>query len=86
MLMMFLIHGLPYDQIHLVKRISCVSRDLHFWMKTNRLNLNFSKTQLIWFGTLQQLLKLDHKLIASTLPDFTFSLSVRDWVSPLTMN
>src|SRR6218665_306086 len=60
-----LIHGLPSDQIHLVERISCVSLDLHFWMKTNRLNLNPSKTQLIWFGTRQQLLKLDHKLIAS---------------------
>ena len=47
-------------------------------MKTNRLNLNPSKTQLIWFGTRQQLLKLDHKLIASTFPDFTFSSSVRD--------
>ena len=35
-----LIHGLPSDQIHLVERISCVSLDLHFWMKTNKLNLN----------------------------------------------
>src|SRR6218665_3893799 len=67
-----LIQGLPSDQIHLVKRISCVSLDLHFWMKTNRLNLNPSKTQLIWFGTRQQLLKLDHKLIASTFPDYFF--------------
>src|SRR6218665_3846428 len=73
-----LIYGLPSDQIHLVERISRVSLDLHFWMKTNRLNLNPSKTQLIWFGTRQQLLKLDHKLIASTFPDFTFSSSVRD--------
>ena len=47
-------------------------------MKTNRLNLNPSKTQLIWFGTRQQLLKLDHKLTASTFPDFTFSSRVRD--------
>src|SRR6218665_907269 len=46
-----LIHGLPSDQIHLVERISRFSLDLHFWMKTNRLNLNSSKTQLIWFGT-----------------------------------
>src|SRR6218665_595456 len=63
-------HGLPSDQNHLAERISRVSLDLHFWMKTNRLNLNPSKTQLIWFGTRQQLLKLDHKLIASTFPDF----------------
>src|SRR6218665_233470 len=51
--------ALPSDQINLVERISCVSRDLHFWMKTNRLNLNPSKTPLIWFGTRQQLQKLD---------------------------
>src|SRR6218665_2937457 len=73
-----LIHGLPSDQIHLVERINSVSRDLHFWMMTNRLNLNPSKTQLIWFGTRQQLQKLDHKLIALTVPNFTFSSSVRD--------
>jgi len=47
-------------------------------MMTNRLNLNLSKTQLIWFGTRQQLLKLDHKLIALAVPNFTFSSSVRD--------
>src|SRR6218665_55137 len=73
-----LIHGLPSDQIHFVERITRVSLDLHFWMKTNRLNLNPSKSQLIWFGTQQQLLKLDHKLIASTFPDFTFSSNVRE--------
>ena len=73
-----LIHGLPSDQSHLVERINCVSRDLHFWMMTNRLNLNPSKTQLIWFGTRQQLQKLDQKLIALTVPNFIFSSSVRD--------
>ena len=77
---------LPSDQIHLVEQISCVSLDLHFWIKTNRLNLNPSKSQLIWFGTRQQLLKLDHKLIASTFPDFTFRQVFVTWVSPLTVN
>jgi len=40
--------------------------------RTNRLNGNPSKTQLIWFGTRQQqqLIKLDHKLIVSTFPEF----------------
>src|SRR6218665_245118 len=71
-------HGLPSDQIHLVERINSVSLDLHFWMMTNRLNLNPSKTQLIWFGTRQELQKLDHKLIALTVPNFTFSSSVHD--------
>src|SRR6218665_104707 len=73
-----LIHGPPSDPVHVVERINSVSRDLHFWMMTNRLNLNPSKTQLIWFGTRQQLLKLDNKLTALTVPDFTFTSSVRD--------
>jgi len=47
-------------------------------MKTNRLTLNPSKTKLIWFGTWQQRLKLEHNLIASTFPDFTFSSSIHD--------
>src|SRR6218665_3172285 len=34
--------------------------DLNSWMSSNRLFLNSAKTQLIWFGTPQQLLKLDH--------------------------
>src|ERR1043165_2572369 len=47
-------------------------------MSANRLNLNSSKTQLIWFGTKQQLLKLDLPLLKSMYPDFTYSSSVRD--------
>jgi len=47
-------------------------------MTTNRLNLNSSKTQLVWFGSKQQLLKLDDKLIASTFRNVTFSSSVCD--------
>src|SRR6218665_1340598 len=46
-----LFHGIPSDQIHLVERINSVSRDILFWMITNRINLNPAKTQLIWFGT-----------------------------------
>ena|SRR6218665_2348216 len=59
-----------------------VNEKIHRCKKTftpriqNRLNLNPSKTQLIWFGTRQQLLKLDHKLIALTFPNFRFSSSV----------
>src|SRR6218665_587130 len=47
-------------------------------MTINRLNLNPTKTQLIWFGSKQQLLKLDHKFIASTFNNFTFSSSVHE--------
>src|SRR6218665_501341 len=38
---------------------------LETWMSTNRLMLNPSKTQFIWFGTWQQLAKLDLSPIAA---------------------
>src|SRR6218665_3077958 len=37
-----------------------------------------AKTQLIWFGTPQQLLKLDHALLSDRFPHFTFQTAVRD--------
>src|SRR6218665_3057164 len=37
-------------------------------MSSNRLSLNPSKTQLIWLGTRQQLLKLDFALLAAQFP------------------
>ena len=72
------VHGPPVDQLSLVSSIDSLSHDLHSWMSANRLNLNSSKTQLIWFGTKQQLLKLDLPLLKSMYPDFTYSSSVRD--------
>src|SRR6218665_3021847 len=47
-------------------------------MSSNRLSLNPSKTQLIWLGTRQQLLKLDCALLAAQFPQLTFLSSVRD--------
>src|SRR5688572_7422816 len=47
-------------------------------MSSNRLSLNSSETQLIWFGTPQLLLKLDYNLLSEKFPHFTFSSSVRD--------
>src|SRR6218665_3804306 len=47
-------------------------------MSSNRLSLNSAKTQLIWFGTPQQLLKLDHALLSDRFPHFTFHNTVRD--------
>src|SRR6218665_3635773 len=46
-------------------------------MSSNRLSLNPSKTQLIWLGTHQQLLKLDFALLAAQFLQFTFLTSVR---------
>ena len=72
------VHGPSSEQISLVRSIDSLSQDLHLWMSANRLSLNSSKTQLIWFGTKQQLLKLNLSLLTSLYPDFTFSSSVRD--------
>ena len=72
------VHGPPSAQITLARRIEALSHDLHLWMSSNRLSLNSSKTQLIWFGTPQQLLKLDFLLLSERFPQFTFSTSVRD--------
>src|SRR6218665_3236649 len=58
--------------------IASLAADLDSWMSSNRLSLNPSKTQLIWLGTLQQLLKLDFALLAAQFPQFTFLTSVRD--------
>jgi len=41
-------------------------------------SLNPSKTQFIWFGTLQQLVKLDPSAITADFPHFIFSPVVRD--------
>ena len=71
------VHGPPSAQL-LASHIDALSQDLHLWMSSNRLSLNSSKTQLIWFGTPQQLLKLDYTLLSEKFPHFTFSSSVRD--------
>src|SRR5688572_6304266 len=73
-----LVHGPPSAQLALTGRIDALSSDLHLWMSSNRLSLNPNKTQLIWFGTRQQLLKLDYCLLAERFPSFTFHSSVRD--------
>src|SRR6218665_27639 len=51
---------------------------LQSWMSSNRLPLNPTKTPFIWFGTRQQLAKIDLELLATKYPHFTFSSSVRD--------
>ena len=46
---------------------------LHSWMLSNRLRLNPSKTQYIWFGTHQQHAKTHLGSLASKYQHFTFS-------------
>src|SRR6218665_1948794 len=62
----------------LASKIELLSIDLNSWMSSNRLSLNSAKTQLIWFVTPQQLLKLDHALLSDRFPHFTFHTTVRD--------
>ena len=72
------VHGSPSSQMHLVERIQSLSNSLHSWMASNRLCLNASKTQFIWFGTPQQLLKIDFVLLLESFPHYSFSSTVRD--------
>ena len=72
------VHGPPSSQLLLASKIELLSNDLNSWMSSNRLSLNSAKTQLIWFGTPQQLLKLDHALLSDRFPHFTFQTTVRD--------
>jgi len=58
--------------------IASLAADLDSWMSSNRLSLHSSKTQMIWLGTRQQLLKLDFALLAAQFPQFTILISVRD--------
>ena len=71
-------HEPPSSQLLLASKIDLLSKELNIWMSSNWLTLNFSKTQLIWFGTPQQLLKLDYALLSNSYPHFTFLSSVRD--------
>src|SRR6218665_3667435 len=72
------VHGPPSDQLALTGRIDALSQDLPLWMSSNRLSLNPNKTQFIWFGTPQQLSKLDLPLLIERFPTFTFHSSVRN--------
>src|SRR6218665_2994674 len=72
------VHGPPSQFLDITSSIASLAADLDSWMSCNRLSLNPSKTQLIWLGTRQQLLKLDFALLAAQFPQFTFLTSVRD--------
>ena len=60
------------SQLLLVARIQSLTNCLHSWMSSNRLNLNASKTQFIWFGSPQQLQKLDFCFSLWTAPTHLF--------------
>ena len=61
------IHCRPCDVDEATKRmIACIAAIGH-WMSSNRLKLNPDKTQLTWFGSQQQLLKIN--VTALVMPD-----------------
>lgn len=72
------VYDVPTQQLVLTQSIDAASQDLHFWISSNRLSLNLSNTQLIWFGIPQQLPKLYLTLLTERFPSFCFSSSVRD--------
>src|SRR6218665_1290997 len=57
--------------------VSHAADTLNAWMSSNRLLLNRQKSQYIWFGTRQQLDKLDLAALSLEFPTFVFSTSVR---------
>ena len=71
-----LVHGPSSSQLTLV--LVNFSSDLALWMSSNRLCLNSAKTKLIWFGTRQQLAKLDIPFLSVTFPSLNFVSSVRN--------
>src|SRR6218665_2700612 len=76
------VHGPPSSQLLLARKISLLSNHLNSWMSSNSVSLNSAKTQLIWFGTPQQLLKLDHAFCFLTVfPTLPFILLFVTWVS-----
>src|SRR6218665_1738911 len=72
------VHCSAGQAICAVEAISQAIDTLQAWMSSNRLRLNPTKTQFIWFGTHQQLAKIDLGSLAIKYPHFTFSSSVRD--------
>ena len=52
-------------------------------MSSNRLSLNPTKTKLTWFGTRQQLAKIDYSLLDESFPSYAFSTADRNLVSLL---
>src|SRR6218665_325681 len=66
------VHGPPFQFLDIISSIASLAADLDSWMSSNHLSLNPSKTQLIWLGIHQQLLKLDFALLAPQVPQFTF--------------
>jgi hypothetical protein len=71
-------HCMPHDAAFVVMAMGQAQSELEFWMASNRLRLNSTKTKFIWLGTRQQLAKLNLTALSEEFPDITFSSTVRD--------
>ena len=54
------IHCLATDALIAVARLLACIGVIDKWMRSNKLKLNADKTQLIWLGTRQQIVKIDN--------------------------
>src|SRR6218665_3692743 len=72
------IQGRPANASLVVGEMGHVLGKLETWMSSNRLRLNPAKTKFMWFGTRQQLAKLNLDDLANKFPSYTFSATARD--------
>ena len=70
-------HCLASQAHSAIRIVSHATATLNAWMSSNRLLLNPLKSQYIWFGTRQQLDKLDLAALSLEFPTFVFSTSFR---------
>src|SRR6218665_1826048 len=65
-------HCRPSRASLVVGEMGHVLSKLETWMPSNRLRLNPAKTKFMWFGTRQQLAKLNLDDLANKFPSYTF--------------
>jgi hypothetical protein len=70
-------HASPANHLQLITTLDHLTPILRDWMYSNRLRLNPSKTQIIWFGTSFLLSKLDTATISLTFPHLSFLSSIK---------
>jgi len=70
------------DAAAAVVRLSVAIADINDWMKASRLQLNPSKTQVMWLGTKQQL----DKIIIKHIPLLSIVVTVVDSARNLGVN
>ena len=71
-------HCKPNDAVRAFTQLQTTLTKVQAWMSSNRLKLNPSKTQYIWFGTRVQLAKIDKQELLRQFPGVVFHSSVVD--------